>query len=154
MSSQAGDYIGQGLQYLITLSDGVFTPTNSANVVTFSINNGDRWESDFAGPTRARLGVGNYQNAQRYPFQPAGTPGLSVYGDGRGCNTLTGNFQVLQAGYTSSNILRSFSANFEQHCEGAVPALFGLAALPDETAAVLGNRRGDQRIIGDLHRHA
>jgi hypothetical protein len=125
MSSQAGDYIGQGLQYLITLSDGTFTPTTSANVVTFSINNGDGWQSDFAGPTTARLGVGNYQNAQRYPFQPAGTPGLSVYGDGRGCNTLTGNFQVLQAGYTASNILRSFSANFEQHCEGAVPALFG-----------------------------
>src|SRR5579864_8947247 len=125
MSSQQGDYIGQGGQYLITLSDGVFTPTNSANVVLFSINNGDGWDNDFAGPTTARLGVGNYQNAQRYPFQPAGTPGLSVDGAGRGCNTLTGDFQVLKAGYNSSNVLQSFSANFEQHCEGAAPALFG-----------------------------
>jgi hypothetical protein len=84
MSSQPGDYIGQGLQYLITLSDGTFTPTNSANVVTFFINNGDDWTTDFAGPTTARLGQGDYQNAQRYPFQPVGTPGLSVYGAGRG----------------------------------------------------------------------
>jgi hypothetical protein len=38
---------------------------------------------------------------------------------------LTGNFQILKAGYTSSSILQSFSANFEQHCEGAAPALFG-----------------------------
>jgi len=125
MSSQPGDYIGQGLQYLITVSDGTFTPTNFANVVSFYINNGDNWETDFAGPTTARLGPGNYENAQRYPFQPAGTPGLSVYGAGRGCNTLTGNFRILQAAYNTSSVLESFSANFEQHCEGAAPALFG-----------------------------
>ena len=124
MSSQQGDYIGQGGQYLITLSDGAFTLSNSANVVGLSINNGDYWDAGFAGPTTVRLGVGDYENAQRYPFQPAGTPGLDVSGAGRGCNTLTGNFQVLKAGYNSS-ILQSFSANFEQHCEGAVPALFG-----------------------------
>jgi hypothetical protein len=125
MSSQPGDFIGAGGQYLITLSDAVFTPSNSANVVTFRINNGDGWDTDFAGPTTARLGVGDYENAQRWPFQPAGTPGLSVDGEFRGCNTLTGNFQVTKAGYNSSNILQSFSANFEQHCEGAAPALFG-----------------------------
>jgi hypothetical protein len=31
----------------------------------------------------------------------------------------------VQAGYNTSNILQSFSANFEQHCEGGSPALFG-----------------------------
>jgi hypothetical protein len=125
MSSQPGDYIGGGMRYLITLSDGAFTPVNSANVVEFNINNGDYWTTDFAGPTTARLAPGDYDNAQRYPFQPAGTPGLSVYGAGRGCNTLTGNFDVLKASYNSSNVLLGFSANFEQHCEGGVPALFG-----------------------------
>ncbi len=125
LSSQAGDFIGQGEQYLFTLSDGTFTVSNSANVVEVLINNGDYWDTDFAGPTTARLGVGDYENAQRWPFQPAGTPGLSVDGDARGCNTLTGNFQVLKAGYNTSGILQSFSANFEQHCEGMVPALFG-----------------------------
>ena len=125
VSSQPGDFIGGGAQYLFTLSDAVFTPSNSANVVTFRINNGDGWDTDFAGPTTARLGIGDYENAQRWPFQPAGTPGLSVDGEFRGCNTLTGNFHVLKAGYTSSNVLQSFSANFEQHCEGAAPALFG-----------------------------
>ena len=89
------------------------------------INNGDYWTTDFAGPTTARLAPGDYDDAQRYPFQPVGTPGLSVYGAGRGCNTLTGNFDVLRASYNTSNVLQSFSANFEQHCEGAVPGLFG-----------------------------
>jgi hypothetical protein len=125
MSSQPGDYIGGGQQYLITLSDGTFTPSNSANVVEFNINNGDYWTTDFAGPTTARLAPGDYDDAQRYPFQSAGAPGLSVYGAGRGCNTLTGNFDVLQASYSTSNVLQNFSANFEQHCEGGGPALFG-----------------------------
>lgn len=128
MSSQPGDYIGQGLQYLITLSDANFLLLSapSPNQVTFEVNNGQGWAADFAGPNSGvRLGKGDYENAQRYPFQPAGTPGLSIYGDGRGCNTLTGNFQVLQAGYNTSNVLQSFSANFEQHCEGGTPALFG-----------------------------
>jgi hypothetical protein len=125
MSSQPGDYVGQGLQYLITLSDATFTASNSGNFVALNVNNGDGWTTDFAGSTTARLSRGDYQNAQRYPFQAAGTPGLSVYGDGRGCNTLTGNFQVLLASYTTSSVLQSFSANFEQHCEGMSAALFG-----------------------------
>jgi hypothetical protein len=31
----------------------------------------------------------------------------------------------VQAGYNSSNVLQNFSANFEQHCDGAVPGPFG-----------------------------
>jgi hypothetical protein len=125
MSSQPGDYIGQGQQYLITQSDEIFTPNTSANVVSIQVNNGDYWETDFAGPSSARLTPGEYLNAQRYPFQPAGTPGLSVYGAGRGCNTLTGNFDVLKAKYKGTGALQAFAADFEQHCEGQPPALFG-----------------------------
>lgn len=128
MSSQPGDYIGQGLQYLITLSDADFLLLSAPtpNIATFEINNGQGWAADFAGPNSSlRLGKGDYENAQRYPFQATGTPGLSIYGDGRGCNTLSGNFQVLQAGYNTSGVLQSFSANFQQNCEGMTPALFG-----------------------------
>jgi hypothetical protein len=125
MSSQAGDYIGQGQQYLITQSDAIFTPNTSANVLTVQERNSDFWETDFAGPSSARLTAGEYLNAQRYPFQPAGTPGLSVDGAGRGCNTLTGNFDVLKAAYTGTGAVQAFAANFEQHCEGQGPALFG-----------------------------
>jgi hypothetical protein len=54
-----------------------------------------------------------------------GIPGLNVYRTGASCDTVTGNFQVLLAGYNSSSNLQSFSANFEQHCGEAVPSLFG-----------------------------
>jgi len=125
MSSQPGDYIGAGQQYLITQSDAIFTPNTSANVVQIQEQNGDNWVTDFAGPTSTRLIAGEYPNAQRYPFQPAGVPGLSVYGAGRGCNTLTGSFDVLKAVYSSVGALQNFAADFVQHCEGQTPALFG-----------------------------
>jgi hypothetical protein len=125
MSSQPGDYIGGGLQYLITQSDGTFTVTNVNNWVSLYLLNGDDWTAYFQGPTVARLGRGDYENAQMFELQPPGTPGLDVYGDGRGCDSITGNFQVLQADYNSSGVLQNFSVNFEQHCQSAVAALFG-----------------------------
>ena len=80
---------------------------------------------DFAAPNNQPLAVGTYTGAVRYPFQASNQPGLSVYGDGRGCNTLTGSFQVLQVTYGAGNTIDAFDATFEQHCEGFTPALRG-----------------------------
>lgn len=125
MSSQPGDYIGAGRQYLFTQSDTSFNPLTSGNVVTVYLDNDSFWDMEFAGPTSDRLKPGQYLNAQRYPFQSPGVPGLNVDGDGRGCNMLTGNFDVIKVHYGQSGDLKSFSVNFEQHCEGQSPALFG-----------------------------
>ena len=42
---------------------------------------------------------------------------------------LTGSFQVVQVVYGPGNTLVSFDAIFEQHCEGAAPALRGTDAI-------------------------
>jgi len=47
----------------------------------------------------ATLVPGTYLNATRYPFQAANVPGLDVSGEGRGSNTLTGQFTIVQALY-------------------------------------------------------
>jgi uncharacterized repeat protein (TIGR01451 family) len=60
----------------------------------------------------------------RWPFQTSIQPGLDVSGDGRGCNTLTGKFLVLDATYVGTTV-QSFAANFEQHCEGQTIPLYG-----------------------------
>src|SRR5882672_3041827 len=125
VSSQTGEWVGQGKQYLISPSDAIFTASASANVVQISVNNWQLWSTNFAGPSTTRLKPGEYVNAESYPFQPAGTPGIAVYGEGRGCTSF-GNFDVLKAGYSSTGSLQSFSADFEQHCrEFPSPALFG-----------------------------
>lgn len=139
MHSEPGDYIGGGVDQLYNSNMGVFRASASDNTGngladTVEIDYNDAtythwWYQDYS--TR-RLGVdlshGLYTDAQRWPFEDPGHPGLSVYGDGRGCNTLTGKFQVLEAIYDYSGPqpkLVSFAADFEQHCEGGVPALFG-----------------------------
>jgi hypothetical protein len=66
-----------------------------------------------------------YELATRFPFQAATVPGLSVSGEGRGCNTLTGRFEVLEVTYGPSGEVLTFAADFAQHCEGMGPALTG-----------------------------
>ena len=124
--SDPGDYIGQGRIWHMTLDDGEFgSSRNFANGVSVNFNGDTWWNLDFAAPGRVQLEPGTtYLNAARFPFQRDDQPGLSVSGDGRGCNTLTGQFMVNDVVYAGDRI-QSFAADFEQHCEGAQPALRG-----------------------------
>jgi Calx-beta domain len=122
---QPGDYISLG-ETLLTPQDGTCTVAHYAdNDVHLSITTIDLWSADFAAANSALLTKGAYLNAQRYPFQAPGLPGLDIGGAGRGCNTLSGNFNVLQAAYDTAGNVKAFGADFEQHCEGMAPALFG-----------------------------
>lgn len=129
LSSDPGDFVGGGQFFSFTPADGTFTATRNFDQgvsVAFHTPTFDQfWNLDFAAPNNQALTVGLYTGAARFPFQASGQPGLSVTGDGRGCNTVTGSFQVLEVTYGSANDIVSFDALFEQHCEGAAPALRG-----------------------------
>ena len=126
---QPGDFISPGLN-LLTAQDGTFTGArNFDNGVSLFVTTSDHWSANFAAPNNAILTKGVYSNAQAFPFQAQGFPGLDVDGAGRACNTVTGNFNVLQASYDTAGNVKSFAADFEQHCEGRVPALFGSVRL-------------------------
>jgi hypothetical protein len=127
MKSQPGDYIGAGQNYNFTSANASFrfvaSPSGLEQDVT--ANDGETWTVDMYPGSGDVLAVGNYPNATRYPFNGTGN-GLSVYGDGRGCNTLTGSFRVKQAVFSAvDNSLQNFDGTFIQHCEGATPALTG-----------------------------
>jgi len=129
MVSDSGDYVGQGQFYYFTPPDGTFsqfggsTQTAAFSFTTPSFN--QFWYLYFAAPSGQSLAPGVYSGAARWPFQASNQPGLSVYGDGRGCNTLTGSFQVLQASFDSSGNVLAFDATFVQYCEGGAAALHG-----------------------------
>jgi hypothetical protein len=125
--SQAGDYIGGGVDQTFTPADGIFTALrNFGNGVAINFNGGPHWWSlHFAAPLDAPLVPGLYENATRWPFQSPTGPGMDISGEGRGCNTLTGRFEVLEAVYSATGEVERFAATFEQHCEGGVPALLG-----------------------------
>ncbi len=134
LDSESGDYIGQGLTYLFTPEDGgPILASNNVSAGYAEISAGGfsyRFEALQGDP----LVVGAYEGATRYPFNDATEPGLSVSGNGRGCNSLTGRFDVLEITRHPDGKLKNFAADFEQHCEGGDPALFGVIRYNFEIA--------------------
>lgn len=130
MNSQKGDYIGAGQTWFFTDETAGFRASHSeSKVVTINVDAPNWMNVNMAAPSGAGLVLMTYLNAGRYPFQPAGKPGLDVSGDGRGCNTLTGQFTVNEADFGPAQSVNAFSADFEQHCEGGDPALFGAVRI-------------------------
>ena len=133
MVSQSGDYIGVGQD--LTFDSGTFglsgTPSTSVQVTTPTVGTlSSDYTLDFAAPSGQPLHDGEYDNATRYPFQASGVPGVSVYGDGRGCNNNYGRFVINDIGVDSGGNVDRFWALYEQHCEAAdAPALFGEVRL-------------------------
>jgi len=125
-SSQAGDYIGQGKEVTFTGADGSFSVSSGssplrANFITPGWTHS--WFLKIGTADGASLQAGAYESAQRFPS--AGHPQLDFDGDGRGCNTITGRFDVLEIVRDASGAVTQLAVNWEQHCEGVVPALFG-----------------------------
>jgi large repetitive protein len=130
MVSDAGDYIGQGQTYNLSPPSGNFTATGNATYLTINYQNtntsSDYWTLQFRSPfDNVPLTPGTYLNAERAAFRTVGKPGLDVTGRGRGSNTLTGQFTILQIETNASGQITRFAADFEQHSEGATPALRG-----------------------------
>ncbi|MDQ3822673.1 MAG: hypothetical protein M3321_05475 [Actinomycetota bacterium] len=136
MTSDPGDWVGAGASYAYATPESSFRLRGDArfydgNYVRVSLTGpgGDWWYLNFQAPTGQRLTPGvTYDGAIR-GIQSAPPPGpsprMDVYGNGRGCNTLTGSFTVHDVVYGPYGYLQDLHLSFEQHCEGAEAALRG-----------------------------
>lgn len=154
MNSEAGDYIGQGQEWSLTDINNTITATkNFDNGVTVNINGATFWNLNFAASGDVLLSAGAYENATRFPFQSPTVPGLNVSGDGRGCNTLTGRFVIHEVLYSATDTIDAFAADFEQHCEGGTPALFGSirvnSTIPVNVVEPIASAGPDQYVVQD-----
>jgi hypothetical protein len=122
MDGESGDYIHPGE---ISIVDGAFSASLSSNGTNLHVsltpgnqNEGLWWDfymdSSMLG---VPLGVGVWNDAERWPFESADTPGLDVSGDGRGCNMLTGAFQIISLSIASGTV-QELTATFRQYCDG------------------------------------
>jgi len=138
LQSQPGDFIGAGLTYRYTKADSVITVDYASGLIRVSVAGDQNWTGEFKIPgSQDRLKNGTYSGLTRYPFAPAGEGAMNWSGQGRGCNTLTGSFTVSSVVYAKGNgLLESFNLSFEQHCEGASPALFGQIQYTTKDATV------------------
>ncbi len=143
LHSEPGDFIGQGGEFDLLYnvpSDNVSAqirrslPDGSPGELLFVLDSpapGNQSALLFFGTDQLGIPIqpGEYLDAQRADFADPGHPGLDVSFQNRGSNTLTGSFTVLDVRFTTDLSgglqIASFDATFEQHSEGADPALFG-----------------------------
>lgn len=134
LSSDAGSYVGGGIGAPTVTwvhgVDGVFYggPNYSSfdQGVRISYSGDSDWNFSFAAPTYdpatntndgQPLSVGMYTGAQRFPFNSPTKPGISVSGNGRGNNSQTGWFNVLEIAYDDAGNLSKFAVDFKQFDE-------------------------------------
>src|SRR5262245_35522389 len=131
-SGEYTDYIHPGMA---KITSGTFRSTSGSTYAVASVDvtptdaAQGRWSLDFSvqdlGSKRGEKDIvpGMYEMAMRYPFENPGYAGLSVTGDGRGCNKVTGRFTIHAIEWDrtttkSDQRLVRLDASFEQHCEG------------------------------------
>ncbi|MDQ2729603.1 MAG: hypothetical protein M3Y91_17470, partial [Actinomycetota bacterium] len=134
MQSQPGDYVGGGSTYDFSATNATFLvtaplATNPAGPSGIQMKvlgpDGENWDVVLVPGGAQVLAPGTYDDAARYPFNGSSN-GLSVTGDSRGCNVLTGSFTVQAISFSPvDDALQHLDATFVQHCEGVGPELTG-----------------------------
>lgn len=125
LQSDTGDYIGAGRSYEYTQKNSLITITATGGHLSISIRGDEYWNGDFQIPNSlSQLQRGNFNNLQRYPFHDPAVGGLDWYGQGRGCNSLTGSIVIDNVTY-AGDVLTAIDLRFVQHCEDDTTALHG-----------------------------
>jgi parallel beta-helix repeat protein len=127
--SQPGDYIGQG-QTDVTTNQSDFSLSGSP--AAFSIG-AFGYNIYFSGPGGTNLTVGTYSNAARWPFNGS-SPGISVFGNGRGCNTVCGNFQIFELHTDGNGNVDRLWVTFTHICECSMAPMTGEIRYNSQTA--------------------
>ena len=145
--SEPGDWVGQGNSELFTQDDGEFVlgyATSGFASVRFTETGVPApWFMDFHSGSGEPLAVGSYLDAVRYPFNPPGVPGMSISGNSNGCSSLSGYFVISEIEVDSANDLKRFAVDFEQHCEGGEPALFGSVRIESDAPSLIDRMMGN-----------
>lgn len=155
MTGQAG-YLGQNQSYYYDSFDGSMSVTASdagasgvpeyLSVYFLGTDLGTFASLDFA---TNKLGVdlapGSYTNVQRASFAAAGYAGLDVGFNGRGCNTVTGSFNVLDAVYVGTKVQR-FDATFVENCDSTTPSLTGRIRINEPSTLLSATLPGSRSV--------
>jgi uncharacterized repeat protein (TIGR01451 family) len=128
LQSDLGDFVGGGASYAYTRADAMLSFTPNGGTLRVQVRGDQIWDGQFDLPSAlTQFQPGTYTNLTRAAFRNPSVGGLDWSGEGRGCNTLTGSITVHSATYTAG-ALSALDLSFEQHCEGAAPALRGRVA--------------------------
>ena len=122
--SEPGDSIGRGERKLLAQDRGsVRAAPRAPGGVFGGFTGAEQWGYEFHAPVGQPFDLGSYEGATRFP---GSNPALQFFGERRHCNSLTGRFDVLEAVFRHTGEVGSLAVNFEQHCGGLEPGLFGM----------------------------
>lgn len=120
MTSEMGEYIGQGQLWLLSEPGAIIIQPSpyqeNALRILYEVSD-TRFELNIKAPNEENLAVGEYLNATRLPFQAPENPGMDFSGDGRGCNSITGSFDILELNYNAEGEIDILAIDFIQFCE-------------------------------------
>ena len=129
VSSEDGDFIGGGEDWLTTSEEAVFTPQSwdsDGNSGTILIEGDQEWELSLSAPEGTVLIPEIYEDAIRMTSALyTSNNGFTFTGEGRGCNEITGRYEILEIVRSTTGDLLSLAVNFEQHCDGEEAGLYG-----------------------------
>ena len=141
-TSDVGDSVGGGRTRLYTELDVDFygpffdqsTPGRVDYAMFFLGPTGPTFEKNAIIQVSTRqlgheLRPGHYFPVERAPVASSGVAGLDISVDYGGCNTISGAFTIRTIRWSAPGVLAYFDMDFEQHCNGEVPALRGRFAF-------------------------
>jgi hypothetical protein len=121
--SEPGDYVGGGQSNSYDETQAQFNLHTTQSGINFFLNNKKSfWSAELSASTSEKLEARTYRDATRFPTGV--NAGIDVGGEGRGCNSISGEFKVLNVVYDNDTVT-SLALDFVQHCENAKDALYG-----------------------------
>ena len=141
--SDPGDAVGRGLErtWRASTTAPVVTFTASVSQDRSSVSvrmsaDGRTYSLDFSGRTGVPLAAGLYPFATRFDFQLSEFNRLNVAAD-TSCGRAIGRFRVHEIAISSGGTVERFAADFEQHCEGQTPALYGAIRFGSQRSSLV-----------------
>ena len=124
LDGQNGDFIRNGM-LRVTEWASLYTEVDANRLhlqLAFTprkLTQGNQWTLAIdSAQLDAPLVPGIYEGAVRSNSMTIGAPGLAVYGNARGCNSVVGRFEIHELAVGATNVLERVLVSFEQHCEG------------------------------------
>jgi len=130
MTSGPDDGVGAGRSYTYTPLNSDISIDGAGGGVNFRlfgrpVEAGDSWLGEFIPPQGRKLVPGHFPNAVRPIAANPSQAQMEVDGQGRGCNTLHGEFTVEHSGFAPDGRLSQVGLTFTQYCDADTDPLTG-----------------------------
>ena len=115
ISSDPGDYVGGGLQYVYRPPSAQVRVVNQFGGLTYNVYDQEQgsWQITFAQPAGTPLAPGVYTNIGSYPFQSPGQAGVSITHNSNAAGVASGRVEIKQLDLVPNGPVHSYWMTFE-----------------------------------------